>query len=795
MTNLLTDEQVFGSNAAIQKPTGPLPENAPPETQSQAGPRLLTDEEVFKKRGSAASDAAPSAAPAGDAEAEHEQRIGKYMPQMRQAAAEGKLPGPSTLDYLPIISPVGQRAGAAFTALLGSGEGQDFGERYASQLAKAEAQKRASREAHPVYGTVANVAGEIGGMAVLPGLGLAGRFVAPASKLAGRIAEGGLYGAASGITETLPGESPEQAAKRIAADIAMGTTAAAVLPPIIRGASGMIGRGVDVVSNLFGRDTSAYKTIAKSSAKYSHAPGLTLDEYEAARARGEPVSVMDIKGAKEEVQKAGGTLGADHPEVQNLQAFLQDRLSERTNDMRRAMDDHFGHSIDAAELTRKADEAARAANKPAYDAAFSHPDARDMWTPELKNIINTGPGERALKFALEQSKLAEARAQMDPNAPRVSSLNNPFIRNAAGELDIATGQTTPNLQFWDWVKRGLNDEVNQLYRSGNKGEAANLSQTVTAFTGYLKDKVKPYESALSGAQKFFAGNNAFEAGQNFLNLADVSRATRAKRNVNTASAQIHKFEKDFSPEEQKLFNLGLASQIRENPEQASRAFAKGDAATLDSYRRVLGDDTFNAIDDNLKLFRIKAINDHLRPSEPGGWISRHPVFTAGGGGALALLGERVISDPSILLHPYPLIGLAGYAATGKVLSSARANEALNIIRMATSSDPEVHAKLVEAMARDARIKNFVTNLEQGMARVAATHAEGAEFPPRPSNPPAPKSFARGGAAKGIDHGAEADNLIALADKAKKAHNSTTEPLLDQPDEMITKALAIADKAI
>ena len=47
----------------------------------------------------------------------------------------------------------------------------------------------------------------------------------------------------------------------------------------------------------------------------------------------------------------------------------------------------------------------------------------------------------------------------------------------------------------------------------------------------------------------------------------------------------------------------------------------------------------------------------------------------------------------------------------------------------------------------------------------------------------------------IDHGAEADNLIALADKAKKAHNSTTEPLLDQPDEMITKALAIADKAI
>ena len=226
-------------------------------------------------------------------------------------------------------------------------------------------------------------------------------------------------------------------------------------------------------------------------------------------------------------------------------------------------------------------------------------------------------------------------------------------------------------------------------------------------------------------------SNAFEAGQNFLNLADVSRATRAGRNVNTTGAQLYKFENDFSPEEQKLFGLGLASQIRENPEQASRAFAKGDAATLDAYRRVLGDDTFKAINDNLQLFRIKAVNDHLRPSDPGGWISRHPVFTAGGGGALALLGERVLSDPSILLHPYPLIGLAGYAATGKVLSNARANEALNIIKMATSSDPEVHAKLVDAMARDANIKNFVANLEQGMAKLAAAHAEGTAFPPRP----------------------------------------------------------------
>lgn len=56
-------------------------------------------------------------------------------------------------------------------------------------------------------------------------------------------------------------------------------------------------------------------------------------------------------------------------------------------------------------------------------------------------------------------------------------------------------------------------------------------------------------------------------------------------------------------------------------------------------------------------------------------------------------------------------------------------------------------------------------------------------------------FKRGGTVKGIDHSAKADALIKAAERAKKGHNSTTEPLLDQPDEAITKALAIANEAI
>ena len=43
--------------------------------------------------------------------------------------------------------------------------------------------------------------------------------------------------------------------------------------------------------------------------------------------------------------------------------------------------------------------------------------------------------------------------------------------------------------------------------------------------------------------------------------------------------------------------------------------------------------------------------------------------------------------------------------------------------------------------------------------------------------------------------AEASKLISLAERAKKQHNNKTEPLLDQHDDAITKALAVANQAI
>ena len=55
--------------------------------------------------------------------------------------------------------------------------------------------------------------------------------------------------------------------------------------------------------------------------------------------------------------------------------------------------------------------------------------------------------------------------------------------------------------------------------------------------------------------------------------------------------------------------------------------------------------------------------------------------------------------------------------------------------------------------------------------------------------------ASGGRIGRLDHGSIAMSLIRAAEKAKKGHNTTTQSLLEQPDEAITKALAIADEAL
>ena len=111
------------------------------------------------------------------------------------------------------------------------------------------------------------------------------------------------------------------------------------------------------------------------------------------------------------------------------------------------------------------------------------------------------------------------------------------------------------------------------------------------------------------------------------------------------------------------------------------------------------------------------------------------------------------------------------------------------------------AQAIKQKRRDANMttQDYVNKVTAGIGDQPPP-VENPEFPAGDSRryPAAVTVGDRQGRATGgriMNHRSEAENLIRLADKTKKALNNSTESLLAVPDEAVTKALSIANEAI
>ena len=124
-----------------------------------------------------------------------------------------------------------------------------------------------------------------------------------------------------------------------------------------------------------------------------------------------------------------------------------------------------------------------------------------------------------------------------------------------------------------------------------------------------------------------------------------------------------------------------------------------------------------------------------------------------------------------------------YRLAGEPTSMATTFKALGFSPKAMEAIPNIN---VPARAAARGVQESVSELERReQERRARGEAAGGSIRARKD----------GGRIGKIDHAGIAASLIRAAEKAKKGHNTTTEPLLEQPDEAITKALAIANEAL
>lgn len=265
--------------------------------------------------------------------------------------------------------------------------------------------------------------------------------------------------------------------------------------------------------------------------------GMSQAEADTARAAGAPIIEGDIGGenVRNLARQSTNMSGEAKQALDDAIGPRYQAQSQRTSDF---LKNEFDYPDTVGQLDRLK-EAARRSNKPAYDAAFSHPDAQAIWSPELEQFSGSPVVQGAIRNANLTARHEGAMAGYEP-------IQNPFQTQPNGQLglrppDLATGQqAVPNLQFWDAVKRNLD-------KGGAEGQ-----QAARALRQHLDSIVPQYADARGTAAKFFDAADAHEAGGNFARMSGLDA-----QNIGEARQAIQ----GMNPAEKKLFQQNFVSHV------------------------------------------------------------------------------------------------------------------------------------------------------------------------------------------------------------------------------------------
>ena len=530
--------------------------------------------------------------------------------------------------------------------------------------------------------------------------------------------------------------------------------------------------------------TPAEQQLAEGIRRSSTGPGLSRQEFEAARQQGLPVTLADVRGVGGIYQRALGHAGeAGIPAADALRARAGNSLytvTDTASDLGSApmRGGAPGQSVDFDTAREAAQREADKVLKPAY--AQLRANRADMWTPELETVLNNPVGRQAAQAAVSQ---IAARNRTNPVMP-FTVKNDRIVRAVDNNGNVVTADP----EFWDAVKQQL--QTIAFSERANHGTANDLRATVRAELGTINN----YNDIMREAQRFITGRNAFEAGNNALNLP--SRELRR---------QLHQFSNTFTSLDRETFARGVLSAVFDNPEKARSIFNTADNRALNQWRTVLDEVSPGAFDQMRRATQVSSIIEsvgNLRAREPDALnrFLRQATTMAGGAAAGAALASRVM--PSIEGTAIGAItGAATLPIISKVVSASRDRTSRSILEILSGNAPDKERLVMQILNENPSAIGRVSELARALAQWNThlqTHSQ--ETQQRLATLPetvvtAPRPTRASGGRITSHHRAKAQALINAADRAKKAHNGNTKPILDMPDETVAKALSLADQAI
>ena len=329
--------------------------------------------------------------------------------------------------------------------------------------------------------------------------------------------------------------------------------------------------------------------------------GGGLDQYAQRYAlnQGQPVVAADIGGdatrrlartASNLSDEAGQTLSG----VVNKRFETQGpRITEFLNDL------GAGNSVRTLDNLQ---EQASAALKPLYKRAYTEGD-RPLWTPELERLAGSPDVLSAMKSAVETGKSRAITDGYGAFNPGVKISDDGLVTFMQGKNGAPA---YPNLQYWDYVKRELDDAAKAAGRAGRTEEASRIGSQAKMLRDTLDREVPSYGAARGVAATAFKAEDALEAGAKFASEKGANR-------------EYAKTISQMSGPEKKLFTHGFLSELqnkigetRDRQNVVNTIFAS--PAARQRIEMVVGQDQYARVE---KFIRAETIMDQLRTAVQG----------------------------------------------------------------------------------------------------------------------------------------------------------------------------------
>jgi hypothetical protein len=580
------------------------------------------------------------------------------------------------------------------------------------------------------------------------------------AKVAGSIGAGV---ASQGIEDYLKGTPSQGTASEAALKIA------ASIPGYMAG-SRTLGAITKPFEGVFAPEAAATRRVA-SDLGSDMSRGKKIDT-EMLAAGETPIAAVAGDKTRAAIQSASER--APEKSVGAFSAATEEARANAPLNIQSHIDEVFGGGkpVDPFDYRSNLDNARREMNDENYKRVMALPEAEKIGGPQLM----------AVSRAIQQDGV------FDQVAKNISyQFGDPaqmgMIKTKQGWMPNPQGMP---LEFWDSVKRELDNRIYSLKRGAPGPTTATDVRNYTNINNVLKttlDNAVDEYGVIRGAAAEAAGaTNAVDLGMKYLTVNNRD----AKRKIEDAFGKL-------SDEQKASAAYGLAGAYRQlfdgkNPDAAFKMFTGPQAGdTISRFRLMMGDQADPLIGRILQESLTRNIQQLKPPSATSRLSQLSPSLTGAGAlGTLAGIGEIILQPQLWAANPTAIMATAAGAFGGKLYNMKEAKIAAKTLELVM--DPSKSAELARLAAADPNARSFLEKTSMVLARSGAGVAAGQGQPQR--NAGGRVGRASGGRLGGVTTAAM---LVAAAERAKKNNGKTTEALLNQPDEAITRALAIANR--